>query len=324
MDQMLEMIHQHQPQKVLILPHVSPDGDTIGSAIGLMHLLASKGIKGYIVTNDDIPSNLFFLSEKCPADALIKADAVDFTYDMVIAVDCAEPKLFQDRNFFCNKSIPLINIDHHFTNQHYGDYNLIDVEASSTGEMIYSLFVAWKAPLNPMAAEALYTAIVTDTGSFRYSNTRPYTFKVCAALHAQAFDFNTLNVSLFQNKSFEKLNLQNKIFETLERFCDGKVAIVTFSVDLKKSLAYDTFDTDGVVEYIRDITGVEVVAFLKETDQGDIKGSLRAKYDFDVSKIAQKFGGGGHIKAAGFTINEPLDKTKKLLIETITRHYKGD
>jgi phosphoesterase RecJ-like protein len=324
MNQLLEMLHQHNPQKILILPHVSPDGDTIGSAIGLMHLLAAKGIKGYIVSNDDIPSNLSFLSEKCPADAFINAEAVDFTYDMVIAVDCAEPKLFQDREMLCKEGIPLISIDHHFTNQHYADYNLVDVEASSTGEMIYSLFVAWHLPLNALAAEALYTAIVTDTGSFRYSNTRPYTFEACAALHAQSFDFNTLNVSLFQNKSFEKLHLQNKIFETLERYCDGKVAIVTFSLALKNSLAYDTYDTDGVVEYIRDISGVEVVAFLKEVDHGGVKGSLRAKYNFDVSNIAQQFGGGGHIKAAGFTINEPLDKTKQMLIETITKHCKGD
>jgi len=324
MNQMLEMILQYKPQTALILPHVSPDGDTIGSAIGLMHLLTAKGIKGYIVLNDDIPSDLSFISEKCPADAFIKADAVDFTYEMVITVDCAEPKLFQDRKILCKENIPLVNIDHHFTNQQYGDYNFVDIDASSTGEMIYSLFVAWEVPLNKLAAEALYTAIVTDTGSFRYSNTRPYTFEACAALRAQDFDFNTLNVSLFQNKSFEKLNLQNKIFETLERFCDDKIAIVTFSNDLKQSLNYATFDTDGVVEYIRDITGVEVVAFLKETENGDVKGSLRAKYDFNVSEIAQEFGGGGHIKAAGFTINASLENTKKMLIETITRHYKGD
>ncbi|MBS7528006.1 bifunctional oligoribonuclease/PAP phosphatase NrnA [Fusibacter paucivorans] len=314
---------EYSGEKALIFPHISPDGDTIGSAIGIQHLLKTQGIEGVIILNDDIPSNLTFITEKLPTGSLVSAGNVPDNYRFVIAVDCGEPKLFADRAALITSGMPLINIDHHFTNESYGDLNIVEIDASSTGELICKMIESWEMPLNALSAEALYAAIVTDTGSFRYSNTRPYTFEVCCRLMSYAFDFNALNVALFQNKPFEKLNLLNRIFETLKRFEKGRVAFVKLDDTLKRELAYDDYDTDGVVEYVRDIEGVEVVIFLKTTTDGGIKGSLRAKNNFDVSAIAKHFGGGGHVKAAGFTTSLPMAELEALIVERVCKQMEA-
>ena len=316
------LLSQLKGQRVLIFPHISPDGDTIGSAIGMRHLLLEKGVEGIIVLNDDVPLNLSFLTNKLPVGAMIKGGAVDFQYEYVFAVDCAEPKLFSDRDTLIGEGVKLINIDHHHTNKKYGLVSIVDVEASSTGELIYSLIEDLGIALDELSAEALYTAIVTDTGSFRYSNTRPYTFKACSKLIEYPFDFNALNVELFQNKPFEKVELLNRVFNTLKRFEEGKVAFAKLDQHLKAELNYEDYDTDGIVEYIRDIQGVEVVVFLKATDDGKVKGSLRAKNDFDVSRISQLFGGGGHIKAAGFTSTLHMDELEAQIIKAICEQMR--
>lgn len=319
MQQFNALLDEKKINNALIIPHVSPDGDTIGSAIAMVYLLMAKDVKGYIVINDDVPSNLSFLMDKMPKDIIRDLDSIDFKYDTVITVDCAEPKLFADRKVLVHEDIKLINIDHHFTNENYGDLNIVDIEASSTGELIYYIYETLGIKPNAFAAEALYAAIVTDTGNFRYSNTRAYTFEACSKLITSGFDFNTLNVELFQNKSFEKLSTLNAIFKTLSRHFDGRFAMVHLTNELKSALGFAEFDTDGVVEYIRDITGVEVVAFLKENSEGLIKGSMRSKYDFDVSAVAQYFGGGGHIKAAGFTTNKSLESVKAEMLTLIEK-----
>ena len=285
---------------ILIFPHVLPDGDTLGSAIGMYHLIKDFNKTGYIVLDDDIPSNLLFLFEENKDIIISLKEAKKMKYELVIIVDTGETKLIGDRISLLSSSIPTINIDHHITNQNFADLNIVEPEASSTGELIYKILDYFKLELDAFAAQGLYAAIVTDTGNFRYSNTRPYTFEVCKSLVEKGFDFNRLNVEIFQNKSFEKLWLLNKIFDTLSLHFEGKCAVVKLSEALKNQLALKEYDTDGVVEYVRDIKGVEVVVFIKYMDQNEYKISMRSKNDFDVSEVAVALGGGGHKKAAGF------------------------
>ncbi len=285
---------------ILIFPHVLPDGDTLGSAIGMYHLIKDFNKTGYIVLDDDIPSNLLFLFEENKDIIISLKEAKEMKYELVIIVDTGEPKLIGDRISLLSSSIPTISIDHHITNQNFADLNIVEPEASSTGELIYKILDYFKVELDAFAAQGLYAAIVTDTGNFRYSNTRPYTFEVCKSLVEKGFDFNRLNVEIFQNKSFEKLWLLNKIFDTLSLHFEGKCAVVKLSEALKNQLALKEYDTDGVVEYVRDIKGVEVVVFIKYMDQDEYKISMRSKNDFDVSEVAVALGGGGHKKAAGF------------------------
>lgn len=285
---------------ILIFPHLLPDGDTLGSAIGMYHLIKDFNKTGYIVLDDDIPSNLLFLFEENKDIIISLKEAKKMKYELIVIVDTGETKLIGDRMSLMSSTVPTINIDHHITNQNFANLNIVEPEASSTGELIYKIIDYFKLELDAFAAQGLYAAIVTDTGNFRYSNTRPYTFEVCKSLVEKGFDFNRLNVEIFQTKSFEKLWLLNKIFDTLSLHFEGKCAIVKLSEALKNQLALKEYDTDGVVEYVRDIKGVEVVVFIKYMDQNEYKISMRSKNDFDVSEVAVALGGGGHKKAAGF------------------------
>jgi len=314
----LKVILQDDSVKnILILPHNMPDGDTLGSCIGMFHLVKYFGKKGYIVLNDGIPSNLSFLFEN-EARCLTTEQVEGVSFDACISVDSGEIKLFEDRIDLFQSGRHSINIDHHKTNSYYAQLNIIDVEASSTGEIIYMLYEALDCPLDAVSAEALYAAIVTDTGSFRYSNTRPVTFSICRKLQETGFDFNRLNVEIFQNKSYEKLLLLNKVFETLILYADGKCGVIKLSKDLIDSLSLHEYDTDGIVEFVRDIKGVEVVVFIRHLGGIAHKVSMRSKYDFDVSEIALKFKGGGHKKAAGFKMDQPIEVIESLVVDAIS------
>lgn len=214
-----------------------------------------------------------------------------------------------------------INIDHHKTNSYFGEINIIDVEASSTGEIVSMLFEAFECSYSKRSAEGLYAAIVTDTGSFRYSNTRPVTFEISKRLMEVGFDFNRLNVEIFQNKSYEKLLLLNRVFETLRLYVDGRCAVITLSKSLIDDLALSEYDTDGIVEFVRDIQGVEVVVFIRHLNGDGHKVSMRSKHDFDVSDVAVQFKGGGHKKAAGFKMDASIDSIEAAIVKAIETKF---
>lgn len=315
------LLESESVQNVLILPHNMPDGDTLGSAIGMFHLITQYNKKGYIVLNDGIPSNLLFLFDK-NVRCHTTDDVAAIKFDMSIAVDCGETKLFEDRLFLFNDATHRVNIDHHKTNTYYAALNIVEPLASSTGEMICMIYNYLEKPFEAQSAEALYAAIVTDTGSFRYSNTRPITFEICKKLLETSFDFNRLNVEIFQNKSFEKVLLLNKVFETIHMHIDGKCAVVRLTQQMIETLNLSEYDTDGIVEFVRDIKGVEVVVFIRHIGGNAHKVSMRSKYDLDVSIIAQAFKGGGHTKAAGFKSELALDEIERQLIHAINEAFE--
>lgn len=308
-------------KNVLILPHNMPDGDTLGSCIGLYYLVKYFNKRGYIVLNDGIPSNLSFLfDDEVRCLTTKEVDQLDF--DVCIAVDSGEIKLFEDRYPLYMSGSKRINIDHHKTNSHFGDINIIDVDASSTGEIVCMLYESFGCPFDARSAEGLYAAIVTDTGSFRYSNTRPITFEISKKLVETGFDFNRLNVEIFQNKSFEKLVLLNRVFETLRLYAGGKCAVITLSKKMMEDLALSEYDTDGIVEFIRDIQGVEVVVFIRHLKDDAHKVSMRSKHDFDVSEVATAFKGGGHKKAAGFKMDDSIEQIEDAIVRAIESKFE--
>ena len=307
-------------ENVLILPHNMPDGDTLGSCIGLYFLVKHFNKRGYIVLNDGIPSNSSFLFDD-EVRCLTSKEVEHLDFDVSIAVDSGETKLFEDRLSLFKRGKTRVNIDHHKTNSFFADINIIEVEASSTGEIVAQLFEAYDCPLCKRSAEGLYAAIVTDTGSFKYSNTRPLTFEISKKLMEMGFDFNRLNVEIFQNKSYEKLLLLNRVFETLKLYVDGKCAVIKLSKELIEQLALTEYDTDGIVEFVRDIKGVEVVIFIRHLNGEAHKVSMRSKYDFDVSEVATAFKGGGHMKAAGFKIDEKIEEIEAKIVEAIESKF---
>lgn len=316
-DEIMDCMLLESNKNIAIFPHNFPDGDTLGSAIGILELLRVYQKKGVIVLNDSIPSNLMFLFEGIDPPLSVEA-AQKASWDLIICVDCGETKLFIDRLEIFNQSPKTIAIDHHKTHVPYADLLYLDEACSSTGEMVANLYLKNGVSFSQVAAKALYAAIVTDTGSFRYSNTAPSTFNVCGELLKSGFDFNHVNVQLFQNKELEKIRLLNEVFNTLSLSFDNRLALVVLSKEMIEKLALSEYDTDGIVEFVRDIKGIEVVVFIRYIGNGEHKISMRSKYDIDVSAIANHFDGGGHTKAAGFKSTLSLDE----IIEQLNSVYK--
>lgn len=295
----------------IILPHKSPDGDAIGSSVALKKALENNGKKGYIVLDDDIPLNLQFLSvEKYSLKAF---NQLVHQAEVVITIDSSDVTRFNERSALLeNRTV--LNIDHHVTNTKYGDINFVK-DASSVGELIYELLNALDYSIDRSVANAIYVAISTDTGSFKYSNTSKETFKIASDLRDQ-LDFERITRELYQKVLLDDVLLKNKVLSTLKVYKE-KVGIVYLTNEMIKTLTLENPDTDGIVEEVRNINGISVAIFIKQEAEDLFKVSFRSKLDFDVSALALEFNGGGHPKAAGCTMNGPIDQIIDLLVSKI-------
>jgi phosphoesterase RecJ-like protein len=224
----------------------------------------------------------------------------------------------RERQFLAEKTT-LWNIDHHKTNTRFGDLMLIDTLASSTGEIIFQLLKAWEVTFTSEIAEALYVAIVTDTGSFKYQNTTSNTHRIVAELYDIGLDTEKIARSLFHNEPQSKIKLHAACMQDLSFYQDGKVAMAVVSKQLLTAHHASMLETDGLVEKIRDIRGVEMVILLKELNDMETKISMRSIGAVDVSYFAQKFSGGGHKNAAGFSIKDTLKNALDLVISEVAK-----
>jgi len=295
----------------IILPHKSPDGDAIGSSVALKKALENNGKKGYIVLNDDIPLNLQFLDvDKYSLKAFSQ---MNHQAKVVITIDSSDVTRFDERSTLLeNKTV--LNIDHHVTNTKYGDINFVK-DASSVGELIYELLMFLDYSVNSEVANAIYVAISTDTGSFKYSNTSRNTFKIASELR-EKLDFELINRELYQKVLLDDVILKNKVLGTLKVYKE-KIGLVFLTNEMLMALTLDNVNTDGIVEEVRNINGIEVAIFIKQESEDQFKISMRSKLDFDVSALALEFNGGGHPKAAGCMMNGSLDYIIDLLVSKI-------
>lgn len=295
----------------IILPHKSPDGDTIGSSVALKRALENNGKKGYIVLNDDIPLNLRFLDTQ--KYSLESFNQIDQNAKVVITIDSSDTTRLDERKALM-KDREVLNIDHHITNTKYGDINHVK-EASSVGEIIYELLIGIDYKIDKDIANAIYVAISTDTGSFKYSNTTKNTFRIASELR-EKLDFELITQELYQKVLLDDVLLKNKVLSTLKIYKE-KIGLVFLTNQMLEALALEEADTDGIVEEVRNINGVEVAVFIKEENEEHFKVSLRSKKNFDVSALALEFNGGGHPKAAGCSMKGPLNQVIDLLVNKI-------
>lgn len=208
-------------------------------------------------------------------------------------------------------------IDHHFTSLHFADYNYIDPTAGATGEIIYDLLCEMNLSIDQEMGEALFAAITTDTGNFQYSNTTRKTHIVVGNLYDIGIDANKVSVEIYENVRLEKLLIKCKGISTMQVFADGKAAIAFVTQNMLSEIGATIDETEGIGEMLRSISGIEISAFLKEENSTTIKVGMRAKTYGNVAKICEKFGGGGHIKAAGCTINDTMEAATRLIMEEI-------
>jgi len=297
---------------ILIYPHVSMDGDALGSAIALKKYFDTINKHSKIIINEKCPNTYLFMFNE--EDFIVFDENNQYNYDLHIAVDTGDlARLGKRRDIFYGNTI---NIDHHKTNTKYALLNYVDAFASSTGEVIYQIIN--DIELTREIARAIYVAIVTDTGGFRFSNTSERSFLIASKLIKYGINIGDISKKIFDTNSIEKTKLIGMAINKLSFYHNNEIAIVTFKKEeyMKINATEEMFD--GIVQIPRNVKGVRVAAIIKETINNSIKVNLRSNDNLvDVSKIALVNNGGGHEKAAGYTSNEKnIDKTlKKLLTE---------
>ena len=306
-----------EKQNILIYPHINMDGDALGSAAALCKGLRDLGKNCYVLIEDDIPGNLLFLDKgytTCDQNIMDKAD-------ISICVDCGVEKRFPKRAETFRQADITVCIDHHATTQYICDYNYVDSSRAATGELIYDLLCEMGVKIDKEIGEAVFAAITTDTGNFQYSNTSKRSHEIMAALYDAGIDANGISIELYENMRIEKILIENRVLSTLEILADGKAAICYMTEAMLEETGATGDETDGVVQKMRSISGVEIAAFLKEQGEGRVKASLRSKRYADVAAIAADFGGGGHIRAAGCTLEcgmeEAMTRIKEKIKESI-------
>lgn len=295
--------------------HVSPDGDACGSALALIQGLRSLGKEAYIISKDAIPSNLGFL----PFSVEIDGENIETKNqtDIIISLDCGT--LERSSCEIEDHSGLVINVDHHISNDVYGDFNYVVPTASATCEIVYDLLKELHVQLTKEMATCLYTGILTDTGSFRHSNTTSKTHDTVSDLLRYNIEHTKIHSALFDSKPFIKLKLIGKVLDKCQLLMDGKVIFLTVTNDMLKELNVDIIDTGDLVSYGLQVKDVEVSVLLKETENG-AKASLRSKNDVNVQKVAGKFGGGGHVKASGITFkNETFKSAREKLLKELEK-----
>jgi len=299
---------------ILISAHKSPDGDALGSQLGLMLALEKLNKTVTMHNLDPVPEIYRFL----PHNERIKiGKPVAGRYDAYIVVDSDPP-----RTGLFEKSYPadiLINIDHHITNPLDWPLTWLDPDASACGEMVYKLIRELGVPLDPDIALCLYTAIFTDTGSFRYSNTTPESMQIAADLLEVGVDPWLVTENVYESVAYRRLKLLGTVLANMERSSDGRVAWVLVTDELYRQTGTTAEDTDNFVNFVRSVKGVEVAILFRQTNKVQYKLSMRSKGRVDLSGLAQTFGGGGHKNAAGGVLDGTIEEVKERVLGDVER-----
>jgi phosphoesterase RecJ-like protein len=298
-------------QRALMLGHVHPDADVLGTLLALGLALGERGLSVTWGGPHPAPEFLGFLPG---IERYRRLERVEGPLDLVVSTDCPNPErteglLGQARQ----AGAQVINIDHHHDNRRYGDVNWVVPTAAATGEMIYELLVALGAPITPAIALNLFTAIHMDTGSFRYSNVTPDTFRIAAALVAAGADPAFVANRLYERRPAHALRMLGETLARVQVSDDGRVAWLALRAG---SVPESFVEAEDLVNYPRSVASVRVACLLRERDDA-VKVSLRGKGDVDVSRIAAKFGGGGHPNAAGCSVAGPLDKVTRDVLAAV-------
>jgi phosphoesterase RecJ-like protein len=298
-------------RRVLITGHVSPDGDCVGSCLAVAHALRGMGREALIFSAEPVPYNYEFL----PGSGMISAEAHG-RFDAALILDLSDRERV-GKGFPWRSAGRIVNIDHHSTGRGLGSLQVRDADASATGELVYALLKKMGAGITPDVATCLYCAILTDTGSFRYSNSTPGAYEIAGKLVAKGARPWEIASRIYEAEPAERMALLGRSLSTLEMHCGGRLAMLVVTSEMYAATGATKDMTDQFVNYARSIRGVQVAGFLRQLPDGSFKGSLRSRGDVDVSKIGLRFGGGGHRNAAGLNLPGPLDAAKATLVQAV-------
>ncbi len=309
LSQVVEIIEKKQ--NFAITTHVRPDGDGIGSSLGLWWLLKSLGKEAEVIARDNIPNSY----RQLPGSEKIRqVSEIDKEYDAVFVMECSDvkrPGIAKLEDQF------VVNIDHHSTCEHFGTVNWIDPTASAVGEMIYNLCKAIGGRITKEIAECVYMALVTDTGSFHFPNTTDRTLKVASELVKVGVKPSNISEAVYNSYSWSRVELMQRVLQTLKRDESGKIASMRQTLEMIEEAEAVDGDNNGFVNI--PLVAKEVVAsvYMREVEPNTFRVSLRSKGDLNVARIAEQFGGGGHKNAAGCRVEGDWDELEQELIEAI-------
>jgi len=310
LDQVLEVIRSRH--SFVITSHVGPDGDALGSELSLMLALEQLRKDVQIINRDSLPARYRRLPS---AERICMSDHVGPGPEVVFVLECSSIERTGlrglDRHF-------LVNIDHHHSTPPYASLNWIDENACAVGEMVYRIVKALDIAVTPEIATNIYTAVLTDTGSFQFPSTNASTFRMAADLAECGADVAAVARSVFYSNPITKVNSMMVMLNRMKLDFDGRLVWTAVTRDdlVQHNCLLD--DVEGLVNFPLTIAGVDVAVFFREMSDGTIRVSLRSKNSIDVSEIASEFGGGGHRNAAGCTLAGPLDTAKETLLRRVS------
>lgn len=305
------------PRRALMLGHVHPDADVLGTLLALGLALEAGGWTVAYGGPHPPPEVLSFLPG---VERYRRLARIEAPLDVAVSTDCPNPDRTEGLLAAARGAgATIVNVDHHPDNRRYGDANWVEPAAAATGEMVYALLAALGAAMTPAIATNLFTAIHTDTGSFRYSNVTPDTFRIAAELVAAGAQPYQVSSALYERRPTEALRWLGQTLGRVEVSRDGRIAWLV----LPAGMVPESFvEAEDLVNYPRSVASVRVACLLRERD-GQVKVSLRGKGDVDVRRIAAKFGGGGHPNAAGCTMPGPLETATRELLAAVSAALAG-
>lgn len=303
-----------EAKTIAVITHMSADGDALGSSLAMALALEKMGKTVSVHLEEPVPKMLDFL----PGQHLIGENTAN-VFDLVMCLDTSDIKRLGQRASIYTNAVKKIAIDHHTTNNMDADGLWIDQKAAAVGEMIYFLIKEMDIGITRDIAICLYTAITTDTGGFRYSNTRPESHIIAADLLKLDIPFADISKKVFDIMSYSKMSLMKAALQNLTLYHNGKTAVSWIMHDDIHPVNAQSDDFEGLVNIGRNLEGVEVSLFLREEAPNHYKGSLRANDYVDVAKIASMFSGGGHKRAAGFSMDGKLEEIKSKLLAEIEK-----
>ena len=310
---------------ILLFPHISPDGDTIGSTLALKMLLVRLKKQVTVVLDGTPPKTLSFLPDiYCVRDYSEAVQVITLTDQTLgIAVDAGgDDRLGRAAELFHSLERNA-QVDHHATNPGYAKINVVDAQAPASAVLVYRLFEAFGLPLQREEAICLYTGLATDTGNFVYKSVNAEAFQIMAKLMEAELPIANYARLLFRCKEKEHIALLGKALPTMRYLCGGEIAGMKLNAEQFREAGATNEHADGVVDYAIDASGVKIAYFAREMENGKIKCSLRALTPYRVDAAAERFGGGGHQLAAGCTMDGPLDQAVELMEAVLKEAYLG-
>jgi len=290
----------------LITTHESPDGDAVGSSLALANYLTEIGRDVTVHICDPVPEIYSFL----PLAAAVTTVLPDRDYDICFVLDVGEFRRAGRQVADCRRIGTFINLDHHKTCELFGLINLIDISAAATGVLVHRLIRDAGAQVSPAAAVCIYVALITDTGSFRYSNSNSEAFAVAGEMIGKGVDAWDIASRLYESQPQKRLELLALALATLYFSPCGRFASITVTLDMYEKTGTDAEMTDGFVNYPRSVRGVEAAIFFRQLTPRSFKVGFRSKGQVDVSSLAELFGGGGHHNAAGCVVEGDADEVR--------------